>query len=132
MNRLKYFFYRAFFWTYERGSWQYDLLCLLIVAAVFLVPSRFFGDRDRRQAPAAPAEMTQGSSDGVREEVIAAEKVRSFLEAQGKSATAGTSDETIVSFLHDRCRCEVALVKPAEVRSDSQGRVTYRVWFKEN
>ena len=117
-------------WSYERGSWQYDLLCLLIVAAVFLVPSRFFGDRDRSQLPVASAELKQDSTDGVREEVIAAESLRSFLH--GKSQTAGTSDEMLVSFLHDRCRCEVALVRPVEVRSDSQGRVTYRVWFKEN
>jgi hypothetical protein len=34
-------------WSYARGTWQYDALCLLIVLAVFLVPSRYFGDRDR-------------------------------------------------------------------------------------
>jgi hypothetical protein len=118
-------------WSYERGSWQYDLLCLLIVAAVFLVPSRYFGDRDRSQAPAgsvgAPAFAV-----GVREETLAAESLQSFLEAQGKSwATAGSPDEVIVRFLHDRCHCEVTLVKPAEVKSDSNGRVSYHVWFQE-
>ncbi len=108
-------------WSYERGSWQYDLLCLLIVAAVFLVPSSFFGDRDRGQTPA-----------GVREEVIESEKLRGFLEARSKPAAAvGFPDEAIVVFLHDRCRCEVALVRPPEVMSDAKGRVGYRVWFKE-
>ena len=34
-------------WSHGRGTWQYDALCLLIVMAVFLVPSRYFGDRDR-------------------------------------------------------------------------------------
>src|SRR5262245_53506330 len=34
-------------WSHERGSWQYDILCLLIVAIIFVVPSRYFGDRDR-------------------------------------------------------------------------------------
>jgi hypothetical protein len=34
-------------WSYARGTWQYDALCLLIVLTVFLVPSSFFGDRDR-------------------------------------------------------------------------------------
>lgn len=119
-------------WSYERGSWQYDLLCLLIVAAVFLVPSRYFGDRDRSQAPAASVGSREAHSDGVREEVLAAEKLQSFLDAQGKSwATAGPPDEVIVRFLHDRCHCEVVLVKPAEVKSDLNGRVTYHVWFRE-
>ncbi|HKQ73619.1 MAG TPA: hypothetical protein VJ810_07840 [Blastocatellia bacterium] len=34
-------------WSHSRGTWQYDALCLLIVLAVFLVPSSYFGDRDR-------------------------------------------------------------------------------------
>jgi membrane protein implicated in regulation of membrane protease activity len=119
-------------WSYERGSWQYDLLCLLIAAAVFLVPSRFFGDRDRNQAPTASVETKLAATEGTREEVLAAEKLQSYLESQGKSwATAGAPDEVIVRFLHDRCHCEVALVKPSIVKSDANGRVTYHVWFRE-
>ena len=34
-------------WSYERTTWQYDLLVVLIIATVIFVPSRFFGDRDR-------------------------------------------------------------------------------------
>src|SRR2546430_14017173 len=34
-------------WSYARGTWQYDILCILIIGTVFLVPSSFFGDRDR-------------------------------------------------------------------------------------
>jgi hypothetical protein len=34
-------------WSHARGTWQYDALCMMIVLAVFLVPSRYFGDRDR-------------------------------------------------------------------------------------
>ena len=34
-------------WSHERGTWQYDVLCLLIIGTVFLVPSKYFGDRDR-------------------------------------------------------------------------------------
>ena len=119
-------------WSYERGSWQYDLLCLLIVLAVFLVPSSFFGDRDRSQTPTASADLKQITGSGVREEVLAAEQLQGYLETQGKSwTTAGSTDEVIVKFLHNRCHCEVVLVKPAEVRSDSSGRITYHVWFKE-
>lgn len=29
---------RIIFWDYERGTWQYDLMCLLIVAFIFLSP----------------------------------------------------------------------------------------------
>jgi len=29
-------------WSYERGTWQYDVLCLLILAFIFLTPSHWF------------------------------------------------------------------------------------------
>ena len=29
-------------WNYERGTWQYDLFCLLIIAFIFLTPKAWF------------------------------------------------------------------------------------------
>ncbi|HET9177571.1 MAG TPA: hypothetical protein VFQ24_04355 [Terriglobia bacterium] len=40
---------RAIFWSYERGSWQYDVICLLILAFIFLSPTEWFHDRPRLQ-----------------------------------------------------------------------------------
>ena len=39
------FFARSIFWTYERGSWQYDIICALILAFMFLTPAAWFHDR---------------------------------------------------------------------------------------
>ncbi|HLI29878.1 MAG TPA: hypothetical protein VKV79_02110 [Terriglobia bacterium] len=36
---------RSLFWSYERGSWQYDLICALILAFIFLTPASWFHDR---------------------------------------------------------------------------------------
>lgn len=33
-------------WNYERGTWQYDVFCLLIVAFIFLTPLRWFSNAD--------------------------------------------------------------------------------------
>ncbi len=33
---------RLLIWYYERGSWQYDIIVLLILAFVFLTPRSFF------------------------------------------------------------------------------------------
>jgi hypothetical protein len=33
---------RVIFWTYQRGSWQYDVLCALILAFIFLTPKEYF------------------------------------------------------------------------------------------
>jgi hypothetical protein len=35
---------RAVFWTYERGSWQYDIICAVILAFIFLTPRVWFHD----------------------------------------------------------------------------------------
>ncbi len=34
-------------WNYERGTWQYDIFCLLIVALIFLTPKEWFNKRER-------------------------------------------------------------------------------------
>jgi len=36
---------RTVFWAYERGTWQYDLLVLAILAFIFLSPRGWFNDR---------------------------------------------------------------------------------------
>jgi len=40
---------RAAFWSYERGSWQYDLIVLAILAFIFLSPRSWFQDRPTLQ-----------------------------------------------------------------------------------
>ena len=35
------------FWSHRRGSWQYDIICVLILAFIFLTPRTFFGDQPR-------------------------------------------------------------------------------------
>ena len=36
---------KILFWSYERGSWQYDVMCVLILAFIFLSPNRIFQSR---------------------------------------------------------------------------------------
>jgi len=34
-------------WNHERGTWQYDVFCLLIIAFIFLTPKAWFEKRER-------------------------------------------------------------------------------------
>ena len=36
---------KILFWSYERGSWQYDVMCVLILAFIFLSPNSLFESR---------------------------------------------------------------------------------------
>lgn len=37
---------KVLFWSYERGSWQYDIMCVMILAFIILAPNRVFEQRD--------------------------------------------------------------------------------------
>jgi hypothetical protein len=42
------------FWSYGRSTWQYDVLCALILAFIFLTPQGWFQTGELRQAEAHP------------------------------------------------------------------------------
>jgi hypothetical protein len=48
-SRIKLVVKRAVFWSYERGSWQYDIIVLMILAFIFLTPTSWFHDRPHLQ-----------------------------------------------------------------------------------
>jgi len=41
---------KILFWSYDRGTWQYDVLCVLILAFILLAPNRVF-NRNGRSTP---------------------------------------------------------------------------------
>lgn len=47
--KIRLFFTRAIFWSYERGSWQYDVICAVILAFILLTPRSWFQDRPTLQ-----------------------------------------------------------------------------------
>ena len=38
---------KLFFWEFPRGSWQYDIICALLLAFIFLTPREWFRDQPR-------------------------------------------------------------------------------------
>jgi hypothetical protein len=42
----------VFFWSYGRSTWQYDVLCALILAFIFLTPRSWFDTSEPRNMPA--------------------------------------------------------------------------------
>lgn len=45
-------------WSYERASWQWDILCLLILAFIFMAPKSWF-ESERKLATRSPAAVVQ-------------------------------------------------------------------------
>jgi hypothetical protein len=69
MASLAQFLSRTFFWSYDRGSWQYDLAVIFILIFVLLTPARWFHDQPD-QTPASAAgranQVQLVSSDGAK------------------------------------------------------------------
>ncbi len=54
---------KVLFWSYGRGSWQYDVMCVLILAFIFFGPNTVFHNHRSATADAAaskPIVITAG------------------------------------------------------------------------
>lgn len=56
--------YRTFFWSYERGSWQYDLAVILIVLFVLATPAKWFHDQPQVGVPANSSQVERLKKNG--------------------------------------------------------------------
>jgi len=57
MGRLGQILSRTFFWSYDRGTWQYDLAVILILVFVLLTPRIWFHDKPESGGPAVPGQV---------------------------------------------------------------------------
>lgn len=55
---------RVFFWSYDRGSWPYDIMVVAILVFVLLTPRKWFHDQPRSAGAARPGvELIAQNSD---------------------------------------------------------------------
>ena len=107
------------FWTYERGTWQYDLMVALILAFVFLAPRSFFHDRPTLTEARQVVEVRGLEGTGYRVEAR-------LLEGDARSLEANA--EHILEEVTGR-PVEILRIQPV---LDAQGRLqAYTVWVRE-
>jgi len=106
----------VFLWSYERGTWQYDVLCLLIIGTIFLAPGKFFGDRDRAAVKAVNIEQANEgriSASKSDEKIVnvSANDLRDFLDRQNKSdLMLNSKNEALVLYLRDQLKQDVTII----------------------
>ncbi|MEO6726091.1 MAG: hypothetical protein ABIU20_03300 [Blastocatellia bacterium] len=119
-------------WSYERGTWQYDVLCLLIISVIFILPGKFFGDRDRVAVKPARANQASFSASKPGETVreITVSDLQDFLQRQNRpEMMLNEPKQAIVLYLRDQLKQNV-IVTEIEPYMNPQGRVGYRVWIQ--
>ncbi len=88
-----------FFWTYERGSFHYDVMVTLILAFIFLTPRIWnYGDRPQegKLAPGNVLVKTQGAGDLVYEIPATQIQPGGSLDAQIKQKVEAVSGPVTV------------------------------------
>lgn len=110
-------------WSYERATWQYDLLVALIIATVFFVPGQYFGDRDRP--------LRTPNEEIVRRWSIEPKKINSFAAQSGKAEMLKHDPREVVQlYLREVIRPDIEVAN-CQVERDLGGMVTgYSVWFQ--
>jgi hypothetical protein len=58
---------KTFFWSYERGTLQYDIAVILILVFVLLTPRTWFRDQPETAGPATAGQVQLISNDGNRQ-----------------------------------------------------------------
>jgi hypothetical protein len=64
MASLGQFLNRVFFWSYERGTWQYDVAVILILVFVLATPTRWFHDQPQVGMPLNSTQVELISKSG--------------------------------------------------------------------
>jgi hypothetical protein len=64
MPSLRQILSRTFFWSYERGTWQYDLAVAAILIFVLATPRSWIQDQPQVGVPAAPGQVLLVKEDG--------------------------------------------------------------------
>jgi len=60
-------------WSYERGSWQYDVMCILIIGFILLTPRSWFQADFKHHPPPAAAlqrSLSQNSGSSIQRENV--------------------------------------------------------------
>ncbi|MBS1842009.1 MAG: hypothetical protein JSS69_12460 [Acidobacteria bacterium] len=58
------FLSKVFFWSFERGSWQYDLAVIAILIFVFFTPHKWLRDQPESSAPSQAHQIELLPSSG--------------------------------------------------------------------
>ena len=84
---------KIFFWNYERNTWQWDVLCVVILIFIFLTPKSWLGYSER---PRLPTHQNPSAATLVLgPEVVANETDKGQLEQRVRTLTGRPDAEVI-------------------------------------
>ena len=106
---------KLFFWGYARNTWQYDVLCALILAFIFLTPQSWFDT-----GSALKSHLGSEPVQGALHQKPVAQKIILSVTDNFPAQMAHNEIENRVRTLTGRVDAEVLNVEP---RRDASGKI---------
>ena len=114
---------RTFFWSYERGTWQYDVAVILILVFVLLTPRNWFRDKPQSGAPVTPGQVQFISKEGNR----LTYRVDARILAPPKFALQSDLHSALQQALPELHNGNFSISKIAPLRDDQGMVIAYQV-----
>ena len=124
-SRIKLVATRSIFWAYERGSWQYDVIVIAILAFIFLSPRSWFSDRPTLQL------SDLRHQQGIVEMGRVNTSVRYLLDARLVESIDQKPEDAIPIILKQRLQKPFTLKSVDAVRDRNQVILGYTVMVEE-
>ncbi|MBI4460736.1 MAG: hypothetical protein HY648_11855 [Acidobacteria bacterium] len=115
--------YRGLFWTYERGTWQYDIMVVLILVFVFLTPRHWFHDQPALPPALSGVVLLREDPAGKVYQLRA-----SLLDLKDDRTVVRSARQLLVTLTGKPV--EVTRIEPVERNSEGQI-ISYAVWIRE-
>jgi hypothetical protein len=84
---------KIFFWNYARNTWQWDLLCVVILIFIFLTPKSWFANSER--ALYSVHQSRVATTLVLSPEVVGSEGDKGEIERQVKALTGRSQVEVV-------------------------------------
>ena len=112
-----------FFWTYQRGTFHYDIMVTLALLFIFITP-HLWNYGEKPPAIGGPSDSIQVSGDGGRGLIVT-------VSASDVKAPAGAPDSVVKKALREAIEPvtgDAVFVKRWETITDAQGNTYWKVW----
>lgn len=124
-DKIKLVVNRSVFWSYHRGSWQYDLIVIAILSFIFLSPRSWFNDRPTLQ-------MTDlRHQQGIVEMARVNKEVRYLVDARLVDSLGQKPEEAIPTILKEHLQKSFTIKSIDAVRDRHQVVLGYTVMVEE-
>jgi hypothetical protein len=90
---------KGFLWSYERTTWQWDVLCVVILVFIFLTPKSWFENTEFQRS--RMAEKTERQVLVLSPDLISAQPDTSEIERRVRTIT-GRADARVTNVVERR------------------------------